>query len=222
MPNQEALRWVRELKDAERRGNEFAVETIRRRLEDAHWDMVVGTVRRKITPRQASQLARAAPGEYEPDDLPVKAFTRVWKRIEAMPTVPDDFNFGGYLQTTITNLCLDALRRLQAWETVDSLDESREDDEGEQTSLHDKTPSPSLKPEEEMEAGEFSAALDKALEQLPERQRQVFSARAEDGLSWDEIARMVGISKRTVQYDYDKAQETLKRLLRPDAGGDVS
>lgn len=219
------------MKDAQRRGDGATEDRVWKRLEDKHWGMVNGIVQRYLRPWRAQRLAHAKPGDYEPDDLCPRAFTKVWKSIKDMPTVPGDFNFGGLLRTTTVNLCLDAIQRLEDWKEVDSLDEGFEDEGERKTPLADLIPDPNPPPEELVERSEIRAAVDRALAQLPARQRDVFIAREEDGLSWDEVASKVGISPRTAQNDYQKAQKRLQSLLQEEglpldlpsqpAGGEV-
>lgn len=133
-----------------------------------------------------------------------------------MDNVPDDFNFAALLRTTTTNLCCDAWRRSDDWEESVSLDEQgTEDAEGHRPLLADLHPDPAPTPYQIVERKEMRARLHAALAKLPERQRVVLPAREQYGLSWDEIARLIGASRRTAQYEHERARETLRRLL-PD------
>jgi RNA polymerase sigma factor (TIGR02999 family) len=61
-------------------------------------------------------------------------------------------------------------------------------------------------------------ALD-ALEQIDARLAECVDLRFFCGLSFDEIARLKGVSARTVQRDWDKARLLLNRLINGDAAG---
>lgn len=60
-------------------------------------------------------------------------------------------------------------------------------------------------------------ALDRAMEALDERQRQVVECRFFAGLEESEIARVLDVSERTVRRDWVKARAWLYRELYPDA-----
>ena len=60
-------------------------------------------------------------------------------------------------------------------------------------------------------------ALDRALDQLDERQRQVVECRFFGGMEETEIAEALGISERTVRRDWVKARAWLYRELYPEA-----
>jgi RNA polymerase sigma factor (TIGR02999 family) len=68
--------------------------------------------------------------------------------------------------------------------------------------------------------GEFDAAemlaLDAALDQLDERQRQVVEYRFFAGMEEKEIAAVLGVTDRTVRRDWVKARAWLYRALYPD------
>lgn len=76
------------------------------------------------------------------------------------------------------------------------------------TTLTDGTASVELRAEELL-------ALDQALEGLEERQRQVVEMRFFAEMEEAEIARVLGVSERTVRRDWVKARAWLYRILYP-------
>ncbi len=64
---------------------------------------------------------------------------------------------------------------------------------------------------------EFAAAFDAALRTLPEEFRSVFLLRQREGLSYEEIAAVVGIPAKTVSTRLVRARERLRRELAPFA-----
>jgi len=60
-------------------------------------------------------------------------------------------------------------------------------------------------------------ALDQALEQLDDRQRQVVELRFFAGLEEREVAEVLGVTDRTVRRDWVKARAWLYRMLYPDS-----
>jgi RNA polymerase sigma-70 factor (ECF subfamily) len=65
----------------------------------------------------------------------------------------------------------------------------------------------------EMEAGELADALARAVEALPERCRLVFTMSREQDLSYAEIARVLGISVKTVETHMGRALKSLRARL---------
>lgn len=65
-------------------------------------------------------------------------------------------------------------------------------------------------------------ALDRAMEQLDERQRLVVECRFFAAMEESEIAEVLGVSERTVRRDWVKARAWLYRELYPDAPEDPS
>jgi len=76
------------------------------------------------------------------------------------------------------------------------------------TTLTDGARSVEFKPDEML-------ALDRALDELDERQRQVVECRFFGGMEESEIATVLGVSERTVRRDWVKARAWLYRSLYP-------
>ena len=78
-----------------------------------------------------------------------------------------------------------------------------------------KTPSVEWRsPDVDLESRQLEALLARWLDELPERQREVLVLSRWHGLSHREIARVMGISPRTVNNHMLRALETLRRRLR--------
>lgn len=72
---------------------------------------------------------------------------------------------------------------------------------------------PCDRPERNAADGEFGLALERALERLPTRQRQVFLLRAWEGLDVGETARALGISAGSIKTHYFRALASLRQAL---------
>lgn len=68
-------------------------------------------------------------------------------------------------------------------------------------------------PERELESAATLAALEAALRQLPDRQREVFLLRSVDGMDIAETARAMGVSAGSVKTHYHRAVQRLRDLL---------
>jgi RNA polymerase sigma-70 factor (ECF subfamily) len=69
-------------------------------------------------------------------------------------------------------------------------------------------------PDEDLYAAELAEALRRAVHELPERRRQVVILRWEHHLSHAEIARILGISIKTVEVQFGRAIAALRKRLQ--------
>jgi len=70
-------------------------------------------------------------------------------------------------------------------------------------------------PEQAVVTGELEAAAAKAIEALPEGQREVFVLRTAEGLKYEEIAELLGLTKGTVMSRLSRARAKMKLRLAP-------
>jgi RNA polymerase sigma-70 factor (ECF subfamily) len=70
-------------------------------------------------------------------------------------------------------------------------------------------------PDEELERERVAAEVQRAIQDLPERRREVFSLAYLQGLSYAEVADVLGISPKTVQNHMSAALAQLRITLRP-------
>ena len=70
-----------------------------------------------------------------------------------------------------------------------------------------------LQPEREAESAAAMVALETALRQLPDRQREVFLLRSVDGMDVADTARAMGVSSGSVKTHYHRAVQRLRELL---------
>jgi len=64
-------------------------------------------------------------------------------------------------------------------------------------------------------SAELSQALDRAVSRMPERCRLVFTLSREQGLTYAEIAQLLGISPKTVETQMGRAYKALRKSLAP-------
>jgi RNA polymerase sigma-70 factor, ECF subfamily len=74
-------------------------------------------------------------------------------------------------------------------------------------------------PHEEAERSEADRALVAALARLPEQRRAAVLLREQEGLRYDEIARVLGVSIAKVKVDIFRGRDELRRLLAPLGAG---
>ena len=121
--------------------------------------------------------------------------------------------FSTWLYKIASNVCLDFLRKSKKQKT-ETISLHQQNSEGEEflLGIEDK----GLTPYETAQMNEAQRALHKALMQLSEEQRRVIVLRDVEGLSYDEIAAVMGIAEGTVKSRINRARQALKKLLEKD------
>jgi RNA polymerase sigma-70 factor (ECF subfamily) len=141
------------------------------------------------------RFVRRLVGERWADDLTQETFVRVYRTVGSYrPTG----RFEAWMYTVANHACIDFLRRRrpEAALTERELDAS----------------SPS--PLERIEEDERRRALLKAVERLPVDQKQVFLLREEAGMSFREIADVLGCPLNTALGRMHYAMEHLRKALK--------
>lgn len=115
------------------------------------------------------------------------------KRLEAIRDAK------AYLARMAYRLVIDQFRRCSVRER--HLEEAR----------HADFFAPSVDPDE----GEFRNSLNRALAELPEEQKAVLHLKLWEGMTFDEVARVLGISQHTAASRYRYGLDKIRVLLRP-------
>ena len=120
--------------------------------------------------------------------------------------------FSTFLYTFAHNLCIDYLRRRKRRPSV-SLSDPLPDADG--LNVGDMMKDEKANPEKEFQQKTFEEALQKAVSELPEEQREVFLLREQMNLPFDEIARIAGClpstAKSRMRYALQSIREKLER-----------
>ena len=123
------------------------------------------------------------------EDLVANTFANIWQKMSEGLEID---NFKAYLYQSVRNECLSYIRNKK--ETI-SLENIPEVDE---TTI---------------DTSERDAKIWKAIDELPEKCREVFLLSKRDGLSNEEIAEEMGISIKTVKNQMTKAFSRLRDAL---------
>ncbi len=123
------------------------------------------------------------------EDIVEDAFMKAWQLIEEGKEISD---FKAYMYRMVRNSCITFIRNRR--ETV-GLEFVPEADE------------------EAVDTSERDARIWKAIDELPEKCREVFLLSKQDGLSNEEIAERMGISIKTVKNQMTKAFTRLREAL---------
>lgn len=150
-------------------------------------------------------LGRVAEAEDVSQTVFLKAFEH-FDRIGASPAAP------GWLKTVTINLCLNHLSRYRArWRLFSEL---ARPNARPSAFVPDRVPaSPAASPEAGLDEADRHARLERALRRLPDAQRVPIVLFHFEGLSYQDIAAMLGISLAKVKTDIHRGREALKKEL---------
>jgi len=139
----------------------------------------------------------------EAEELAQEVFLKVYNSVQKYKPKA---KFSTWLYKIVTNLCLNELRR-KRFEPV-SLDDLAEE-------TNDFIDAKQIPPDIALERKELVIRVKKAVESLPEKQRMALILREYDGLSYKEIAEVMGCSVASIQSRLQRAKATLKEKLAP-------
>lgn len=117
-----------------------------------------------------------------------------------------------WLYTIARNLCVDESRRAKFRKTV-SLDAPRRGQEEESPAMIESVAAEQVPTDEAAAAPQLRARIARAVDALPEDQREVFLMRQMGGLSFKEIGDVVGAPENTVKSRMRYALEKLRQEL---------
>ena len=141
-------------------------------------------------------------------DLCQETFLNAWK---GLPNFQGNSSFSTWIYRLTNNACIDFIRREKTRRGMDVL--SLNDDEKDFDELiPDNAPTPQAKLEEK----ERQEALNRGLRKLSEEHRQVLLLREVSGLSYTEIAAIVGVEEGTVKSRIARARLSLRNILREE------
>lgn len=126
-------------------------------------------------------------------------FIKIW---DMRQNIKPDQSFPAFLHTVARNMVIDIFRKA-----------TREQRVREQLLAESTDRTPSL--EDKIIAEETLAQLQQALQQLPERQREVFVLHKIEGKSYREIGELLSIGEDAIGKHVYRAKQTLTRLLIP-------
>lgn len=131
------------------------------------------------------------------DDILQEVFLKIWKN---RATISSSETFNPFIFTITRNMLLNELRSRMSKQNVKN--------EILKLSVHNEYYS-----FEKLEYGELKETVDRIVNNLPEKQREVFLLSRYEGLSHKEIAERLNISTKTVEYHISQSISTIKSKL---------
>ncbi|HEX2944620.1 MAG TPA: sigma-70 family RNA polymerase sigma factor [Clostridia bacterium] len=152
-------------------------------------------------------LAYRIVGNYDDAaDLAQEAMIRIFRSIA---NFREQSSFSTWVYRITTNVCLDEIRRKKNTRVL-SLDEEIHVEDGE---VKRQIMSDEPQPDEVAEREELRSLIDSAIKSLPEDQRLVLTLRDLQGLSYEEISKILDCPVGTVKSRINRARQALKNVL---------
>lgn len=146
--------------------------------------------------RLASKLIYLLKSEDLAQDILQDVFLKIWINREMIDA---ELSFGAFLYKIATNLSKNVIRK-NIYDQVMRLEV------GQEAVYHPM--------EEGDDAEQAKAILDQAMDQLTDRQREVYTLHKLEGLSYQEISEKLDISVSAINHHIQKANKHLKAVLR--------
>ena len=153
-------------------------------------------------------LYHLAPDWQDRADLAQEVWIRVYRNLKRLN---EPAKFQGWLSRIATNLFYDELRKRKRVAHPISLDAPRRVDDGEMDwEIADEAPSP----DDNLTTREFYDQLRAAIVDLPESFRTTIVLREIEGMAYEEIAQLTGVSLGTVKSRIARARIKLQSVLQ--------
>ena len=153
-----------------------------------------------------SFVFRLTSNDGDASDITQEVFVKVWKNLGKFKSGQ---SLKAWILTIARNTAIDWLRKKKP---ILFSQLNRVDEDGD-LRFEDNIKDKELLPDEVFAQGEMRAKLEKALGQLPLNQREVFLLHQEEGLTFEEIAKLVGRPMNTVKSQYRRALIALRQYL---------
>lgn len=134
------------------------------------------------------------------DDIVIEVFTKIW---EKRANIKPGLAFQPYLFTVARNHLINFLNKA-------SLDSKIRDQLITSNSFYRSST------EEEVIYNEYLSIAEQAIHQMPKQRRRVFKLKSEQGMTYDQIAIQLGISKNTVKTHLLAATAYLRSVVNID------
>lgn len=180
------------------------------------FDQLVGTYMDRIY----NYVARMVHDPIEAEDIAQEAFVKAYRNL---PSFRGASTFQTWLYRIASNLTIDSVRRRQRRDNTCSLDAPMDTEEGELAREQADASTPG--PVQDLETAETRRQVHRAIQQLSPKLRSVVILYELQGLSYEEIAEILGCPLGTVKSRLFNARMELKEKLQdllPEFNGGIS
>lgn len=165
--------------------------------EESAFDVLVGRWEKRIR----GAVYRIVGSDEEARDLCQEAFLKAYRSLRSFK---QEARFSSWLYQIALNLCRDRMRRLRG-KTMVSLDELEEGGVG--------LPVPGPTALEQLQKRDLSRLVERAIQSLAEEQREVIILKEYQGLTFLEIAQVLGLPISTVKTRLYRGLDQLRSRL---------
>lgn len=166
------------------------------------FEMLIEAYQKKVF-----NLAYRIIGNYDDaNDIAQEAFIRIFRSISGFR---GQSSFSTWIYRITTNVCLDEIRKRKN-KSVQYLDDDIQTDDGE---MQRQIISDDPLPEEIAERKELRAVINDSLGELKEEYRIIITLRDIQGMSYEEIAKVLDCPTGTVKSRINRARQALKNVL---------
>jgi RNA polymerase sigma-70 factor (ECF subfamily) len=145
------------------------------------------------------------------EDITQEVFIRIYKNVNNYH--PDIAGFRTWMYKIATNLCKNEIRNVDRRSKVLVPSSTNRNEENEKLEdIQDPSPGPDI----QLEDKELQEALSMAISNLPEKFRIVLILRDIEGMSYDEIAKIINKPEGTVKSRLNRARLMLKDRLKTE------
>ena len=138
--------------------------------------------------------------EHDAEELVQDVFLKLWDKREVLDSSK---NIRAFIYKIAINSIYDFIRRKNIEQAYFDYSNGKQD-------IADST-------WHEVVYNDMLAQINRLIEQMPEQRRKIFQMNKEEGLSNDEIAKTLGLSKRTVENQLYRATIFMKKNLNPES-----
>lgn len=145
------------------------------------------------------------------EDVAQTVFFRAFQRFDTIGPSP---TAAGWLRTVTRHACLNHLSRYRSrWQLFSELERNDQDDDADVPDHLEGALVSGSRPDEELAAADEREHLELALRRLPDHQRVPLVLFHFENVSYQEIARTLGVSLGKVKTDIHRGRDRLRRQL---------
>lgn len=150
-------------------------------------------------------------------DVAQEAFVKVYRYLDHFK---GDSSFYTWLYRIVANLCVDRMRRKSSAQSPDNVEFDEKMNQEELATAGILSTKLGTNPQKAALRSELAEKIEKALGQIPEKHREILVLRELEGMSYEDLARVLKIPKGTVMSRLFHARAKMQSLLSEYLGKD--